>query len=138
MIHKTVWTVVFCCSLCLSLLLGFGCAMNPVSSFKMTSPDDPFTAYNTVAIKKVQTCWYKMLAEDKESRILRGMVTVSAKLQPDGTISELRVTKNTGGEKQAHLALKAVGNSAPFEPLPQALSALITNEARDAHFDFYY
>ena len=69
---------------------------------------------------------------------MRGEVTISVNLQPDGTISELRVTKNTGGEKQANLVLKAISDSAPFKPLPQALSALITNEARNAHFDFYY
>jgi len=122
----------------LSFLLGFGCATKPSLAFKRTSPDTPFTAYDTVVIKKIQTCWYSMIDKDKESQISRGKVTVSVKLQPNGTISELRVTKNTGSEKQANLALKAIGDSAPFEPLPQALSALITNEARDAHFDFYY
>jgi TonB family protein len=137
MMRKTTWAVVACCSLCFSLLLGLGCATRP-GSFKITSPDGPFAAYDTIVIKTVQSHWNKMLYEDKEARILRGKVTVGIKLQPDGTITEVRVTENTGGEKQANLALKAVSDSAPFDPLPQSLSALITNEARDVTLSFYY
>src|ERR1017187_253328 len=96
---------------------------------------NPFAAYDKKIITKVQNRWnalvYRFGAYEK-----RGKVTIEFQLLNNGNVENVKITENTVGKVLSLFCVKAVGKSAPFDPLPADLRARVENESREATFTF--
>ena len=115
-------------------LLPAGCASphknhNKFSALLVAS--GPFQDYDRTVSEKVQRRWDSLI--QKFGLYERfGLVEVHFDLQPDGTIQNMRIAKNSAGDLLGLYCLKAIEESAPFDPLPESLRPLIGSEPRNA------
>ena len=96
-----------------------------------------FGAYDERLQAEVARRWYD-LVEKYEYGERTGVVEIYFKLRSDGRIEDLAVQQNTAGEVLAQYCKKAIDDSAPFEPFPEELKALLAHEYREITFIFYY
>ena len=120
-------------------LLAIGClsprkGQRPSPSF---ASGGPFQAYDQVVIEKVERRWDSLIR--KIGLYERsGSVTVSFGLRPDGTFENLSITKNSAGQLLGLYCIKAIEESAPFDPLPKSLRLLTGSQTRTVSFTFWY
>jgi protein TonB len=50
-----------------------------------------------------------------------GVVNIKFDLTKDGSIKRIKMTKSSGYPRLDKAALKAIGKTTPFEPIPQAI-----------------
>jgi len=98
---------------------------------------NPFAAYDKQIITRVQNRWnalvYRFGAYEK-----RGKVTIEFQLLNNGNVETVKITENTVGKVLSLFCVKAVRESAPFNPLPGDLRAQVGKEPREVTFTFYY
>jgi len=136
MAHMVCWSTA-----CIAaLLLLIGCSSpgnNRIGSFRSLTPNSPFNGYDRVVYKKVQERWYHLL--DHAGLYERaGVVQVHFSFLYNGTVQNVGVTSNTVGEIYGLYCVKAIQDSAPFDPLPDDLHRLSGDKPREATFTFYY
>ncbi|HTS16690.1 MAG TPA: hypothetical protein VMP11_03880 [Verrucomicrobiae bacterium] len=56
----------------------------------------------------------------------------------DGTVQNVRLSRNSGTQLSGLYCMKAITDSAPFEPLPEDLHRIVGSEPRDATITFRY
>ena len=96
-----------------------------------------FGAYDERLQAEVARRWYA-ICEKYEYGERTGTVEIYFKLHNDGRISELAILNNTAGEVLGQYCKKAIDDSAPFDPFPDELRALLAQPNRDINFVFYY
>jgi len=116
-------------------LTATGVARTGVAAFNVAA--NPFGAYDKKIVRAVQSRWFALI--DRNGIYERaGVVTLHFELYPDGSVRGLQRRENTAGEILALFCEKAILESAPFDPFPEELRALVGNEPRDVDFTFYY
>ena len=116
-------------------LVAAGVSRIGIAAFNVE--DSPFGAYDKQLIHAVQSRWYALI-EQNQLYERAGEVTLHFQLMQDGTVQAMEIKDNTAGQILALFCEKAVLESAPFEPLPEKLRALVGNEPREVNFTFYY
>jgi hypothetical protein len=120
-------------------LLAIGC-LSPRKSHKPSASlasGGPFQEYDQVVIEKVERRWDSLI--QKLGLYERsGSVTVSFGLRPDGTFENLSITMNSAGQLLGLYCIKAIEESAPFDPLPESLRLLTGSQTRTISFTFWY
>jgi periplasmic protein TonB len=99
------------------------------------SAESPFAPYDKKIIAKIGAYWQYQLEKYYGEKI--GEVEISFKLLADGRISDLRVTKNTANLVLAGWCIQAIERSAPFEPFPPSMMAMV-GSSREASITFAY
>ena len=95
--------------------------------------------YDRMVIMTVQAKWYNLLDAHSELSVLPGKSVLKFNLHKDGTVSDLKVSSDTGvGVNALGLCGRAVYASAPFPPFPPAVLKTLTNDCRNITFTFYY
>jgi hypothetical protein len=118
-----------------SKLTATGTFRTGVASFNVAA--SPFGAYDKKVVKAVQSRWYALI-EQYGIYERAGVVTVHFDLYDDGTVHNMKLMENTAGEILALYCKRAIIESAPYDPLPEALRVLIGKEPREVNFTFYY
>jgi hypothetical protein len=67
-----------------------------------------------------------------------GEVTVHFELLPDGSIAQIRITKNTVGVVPGSWCVQAVESSAPFPPFPEEIRNDFNPKRQKIDFTFHY
>ena len=113
-----------------AVLLGLGCATTAFLK-------GPFREYDGAIVQKVRTKWYTSI--DSHGYTNRtGVVTAHFQLLEDGMIRNLKLTRHSKDSQLDEACLKAISESAPFDPLPESLRKIIGKEPREVSFTFYY
>lgn len=92
--------------------------------------------YDALFIASIQQSWYDLVKITYPSK-LRGVVIINFRLNADGSVTNLRVEKNTAGDVGARLCQEAI-TKAGLQPWPEALRKEFTNDYRDVQFTFHY
>lgn len=100
------------------------------------SEESPFATYDKKIIQKVASYWH-YLVDNKFYGEKVGEVELSFKLLSNGRISELHIDRNSANTVLAGWCLQAIEQSAPFDPFPPSMKALV-GDSRDASITFAY
>jgi hypothetical protein len=118
-----------------SQLTASGVTKRGVAAFNVA--ESPFGEYDKKIVKAVQSRWYALIT--KYGIYERaGTVVLHFELYDDGAVKNLSRVENSAGEILALFCEKAIVDSAPFEPLPDQLRALVGKEPREVNFTFFY
>jgi outer membrane biosynthesis protein TonB len=98
----------------------------------------PFGAYDKAIIDAIQTRWYALLDSQQFASDRTGMVTISFRLMPDGTITESKINGNTVGDLLGYVCQEAIEQAAPFGKWPPDMRRMIGANFREITFTFYY
>ena len=98
----------------------------------------PFGTYDRAIIDAIQTRWYALLDSQQFASDRTGMVTVYFHLNPDGTVTESKITKNTVGDLLGYVCQEAIEQAAPFGKWPPDMRRMIGANFREITFTFYY
>lgn len=99
----------------------------PVEPTKQASRDADFGPYMAELQRRIKRAWYPPKSHESDR------IQVIFKVQTNGTMSHLRVSKASSSAIANQAALKAVQNAAPFSPLPDGAP-----ESVDIQFTFDY
>ncbi len=89
-------------------------------------------------IEAIQQRWYDLLDSQQFASDRTGMVTVHFHLNPDGTVTESKITNNTVGELLGYVCQEAIEQAAPFGKWPPDMRRMIGANFREITFTFYY
>lgn len=98
----------------------------------------PFGAYDAAFIQAVSQRWYDLLDSREFASDRTGKVVLRFHLNYDGSISDMKVVKNTVGELLCYVCQKAVMDPAPYAPWPMSMRETVGANYRDITFTFYY
>jgi hypothetical protein len=98
----------------------------------------PFGAYDRAIIEAVQQRWYDLLDSQKFASDRTGKVTVYFHLNPDGSVTESKVTDNNVGALLGYVCQEAIEQSAPFGKWPADMRRMVGADFREITFTFYY
>ena len=98
----------------------------------------PFGAYDRAIIDAIQARWYALLDSQQFASDRTGMVTVYFHLNPDGTVTESKITGNTVGDLLGYVCQEAIEQAAPFGKWPPDMRRMIGANFREITFTFYY
>lgn len=118
-----------------SQLTASGASRKGVAAFNVA--ESPFGEYDKKIVKAVQSRWYALIQRYGIYE-RAGTVVLHFELHDDGAVKNLSRAENSAGEILALFCEKAVVDSAPFEPLPDSLRALVGKEPREVNFTFFY
>lgn len=118
-----------------SELKATGVSKRGIAAFNVA--ESPFGEYDKKIVKAVQSRWYALIQRYGIYE-RAGTVVLHFELHDDGAVKNLSRAENSAGEILALFCEKAVVDSAPFEPLPDSLRALVGKEPREVNFTFYY
>jgi hypothetical protein len=98
----------------------------------------PFGEYDRKIIDAIQDRWYALLDSQQFASDRTGMVTVYFHLNPDGTVTESKITKNTVGDLLGYVCQEAIEQAAPFGKWPPDMRRMVGANFREITFTFYY
>lgn len=98
----------------------------------------PFGAYDRAIIEAIQQRWYDLLDSQQYALDRTGKVTIYFHLNPDGSVTESKITNNTVGDVLGYICLESVVQSAPFGKWPADMRRMIGANFREITFTFYY
>jgi TonB family protein len=102
------------------LVLGVAAFANPTIAFAQAPPGWPASrAYIKVMKAKINSLW-QGYAQASPQSVTPGTVTVSFRLNADGTAQDIRVRSNTSNQFLADVCVRAIRN-AKLPPLPAAV-----------------
>jgi len=80
-------------------------------------------SYMRALVANLKTTWIAGLEQSKiASPALHGSPRIRLSIQPDGNVSEIHLY-GSGSTDLDHVALQAVTQAGPFQPLPEALTS---------------
>jgi hypothetical protein len=97
----------------------------------------PFGAYDRAIIEAIQSRWYDLLDKQKFALDRTGKVTVTFKLNSDGTVTELKIADNSVGVLLGYVCQESIADAAPFGAWPSDMRRYY-GTSRDVTFTFYY
>ena len=98
----------------------------------------PFGEYDRALIDAVQNQWYSMLDSQRFAEDRTGRVTVSFKLETDGTVQEVEILENGVGDVLSYVCQAAIEQAAPFGKWPDDMRREIGENFREITFTFDY
>lgn len=96
-----------------------------------------FGGYDRAVIEAISQRWYDLLDRQQFAMDRTGKVTIYFHLNPDGSVTESKITANTVGDIYGYLCLEAIEQSAPFGKWPSDMR-LKFGTYREITFTFYY
>ena len=82
---------------------------------KPSKRDPIFGDYDRKLIQAVEKRWFALLDQRNYQGEAKGLVTVKFRLNADGSVSNMRVTKNDVSAALAAVCQSAINDNAPFE-----------------------
>lgn len=110
-------------------------------AFHLTSTNSPFAEYDYAVVKSVQQQWWKLIEKNELTdvpRVKYPVIYVSFKLDSDGNLHELSVKSPHANNRWGELCVSAIRDVSPFQPFPETLRILCSNEMRQINFTFFY
>jgi TonB family protein len=98
----------------------------------------PFGAYDRALIDAVRNQWYSMLDSQRFAEDRTGRVTVSFKLNSDGTVQDVKILENGVGDILSDVCQAAIEQAAPFGKWPDDMRREIGANFREITFTFDY
>ena len=98
----------------------------------------PFGAYDGALIRAVQSRWYNLLDSQRFAEDRTGRVTVSFKLESDGTVQDVEILENGVGAVLSYVCQAAIEEAAPFGKWPDDMRREIGANFREITFTFDY
>jgi hypothetical protein len=98
----------------------------------------PFGEYDRALIDAVQNQWYSMLDSQRFAEDRTGRVTVSFKLNSDGTVQDVKILENGVGDVLSYVCQAAIEQAAPFGKWPDDMRREIGANFREITFTFDY
>ena len=97
-----------------------------------------FSDYDTAFVERVSGQWYKLLDSGKFELDYTGKVVLRFRLHSDGTVSDIKISKNNVGSLLGFVCVKAVNNSMPFPKWsPEMVKKLGTYVDIEFTFDYF-
>lgn len=96
-----------------------------------------FGGYDRAIIEAISGRWYGLLDQQQFALDRTGSVTINFRLNPDGSVTEARITANTVGDVLGYLCLESIQQSAPFGQWPSDMR-LKFGSHREITFTFFY
>jgi len=98
----------------------------------------PFGDYDGKIVNAIRQRWYDLLDSQQFALDRTGKTTVYFHLNPDGSVTELKITDNTVGELLGYVCQEAIQQAAPFGPWSSDMRRMIGANFREITFTFYY
>ena len=98
----------------------------------------PFGAYDRAIVESISSRWYDLLDSQKFADSRTGKVTIYFHLNPDGSVSELKITDNGVGDLLGYVCQEAIEQAAPFGQWPSDMRRLVGANYREITFTFFY
>ena len=98
----------------------------------------PFGEYDRALIDAVQNQWYSLLDSQRFAEDRTGRVTVSFKLNSDGTVQDVKILENGVGDVLSYVCQAAIEQAAPFGKWPDDMRREIGANFREITFTFDY
>jgi TonB family protein len=112
-----------------------GCAArNPINE----SEPPILQEYDAVIFDTIQKKWHDILDKQKFTEDRSGKVVVQFHLNPNGSVSDLKLLRNDVGEVFGYDCEEAVYKASPFNPWPPEVDELIGKNFREITFTFNY
>jgi outer membrane biosynthesis protein TonB len=96
-----------------------------------------FGGYDRAVIQAISQRWYDLHDHQQFALDRTGKVTIYFHLNPDGSVTESKITANTVGDVLGYLCLESIEQSAPFGKWPSDMR-LKFGAYREITFTFYY
>jgi hypothetical protein len=97
--------------------------------------------YDQDLVSAIQYRWYQLLDAlpgGRASEKVFGKVIIYYHLHSDGTVSDVKVEKNTVSKLYSALCQRAITDLAPFAPWPSDMRRQMGMDYRELRFSFYY
>jgi len=98
----------------------------------------PFGDYDGRIVNAIRQRWYDLLDSQQFAMDRTGKTTVFFHLNPDGAVTELKITDNTVGELLGYVCQEAIQQAAPFGPWSSDMRRMVGANFREITFTFYY
>jgi TonB family protein len=98
----------------------------------------PFGAYDSAIVQAISQRWYDLLDSQSFADSRQGKVTVTFHLNPDGSVTELKISGNTVGDLLGYICQEAIQQAAPFGKWPSDMRRMVGANFREITFTFYY
>jgi outer membrane biosynthesis protein TonB len=98
----------------------------------------PFGDYDRRIVDAIRSRWYDLLDSQQFALDRTGRATVYFRLNPDGSVTELKITVNTVGELLGYICQEAIQQAAPFGAWSTDMRRMIGTNYREITFTFYY
>jgi hypothetical protein len=98
----------------------------------------PFGAYDRAIVDAISSRWYGLLDSQQFAMDRTGKVTVYFHLNPDGSVTELKITGNSVGYLLGYVCQEAIEQAGPFGQWPSDMRRLVGANYREITFTFYY
>jgi TonB family protein len=98
----------------------------------------PFGAYDRAIIAAISSRWYDLLDSQRFANNRTGKVTVYFHLNPDGSVTELKISDNSVGDLLGYVCQEAIEQAAPFGQWPSDMRRQYDKNYREITFTFFY
>ncbi len=98
----------------------------------------PFGAYDRAIVEAISQRWYDLLDSQQFADSRTGKVNVYFHLNPDGSVTELKITGNSVGDLLGYVCQEAIEQAAPFAKWPSDMRRMVGTNFREITFTFYY
>ena len=98
----------------------------------------PFGAYDRAIVEAISQRWYDLMDSQQFADSRTGKVTVYFHLNPDGSVTELKITSNGVGDLLGYVCQEAIEQAAPFAKWPSDMRRMVGANFREITFTFYY
>ena len=98
----------------------------------------PFGDYDGKIVNAIRQRWYDLLDSQQFALDRTGKTTVYFHLNPDGAVTELKITDNTVGELLGYVCQEAIEQAAPFGAWSSDMRRMVGANFREITFTFYY
>ena len=98
----------------------------------------PFGAYDRAIVEAISQRWYDLLDSQQFADSRTGKVTLYFHLNPDGSVTELKITNNGVGDLLGYVCQEAIEQAAPFAKWPSDMRRMVGANFREITFTFYY
>jgi outer membrane biosynthesis protein TonB len=98
----------------------------------------PFGEYDGRIVDAIRSRWYDLLDSQKFAMDRTGKATITFHLNPDGSVTEVRIAANTVGELLGYVCQEAIEQAAPFGAWSPEMRRIIGTNYREITFTFYY
>lgn len=96
-----------------------------------------FGSYDRKVIEAVSQRWYDLLDSQQFASDRTGRVTLTFRLNPDGSVTEMKIANNTVGDLLGYVCQAAIEQAAPFGQWPSDMKRKF-GTFREITFTFYY
>ena len=98
----------------------------------------PFGEYDRRIVDAIRSRWYDLLDSQQFAADRTGKATISFHLNPDGSVTEVKIATSTVGELLGYVCQEAIEQAAPFGAWSPEMRRMIGTNYREITFTFFY